>query len=390
MSEALQQVVDAVWAPSITGVTVSTARRPSAEPASESYLVLPHTRRPRLLLPVEPAVARRAVGAYRGLRTARAEIWSRAIRASVLTTPAVSGRLGRLDVHAPVDAPRLLPMLAQALEADRVYAMLAVRRPEPVSKPTVAVLDPAGRPLGYAKVGRSALTDAMVRNEAATLTALGGRLPMIEVPRVTGTLQWLGHPVALLEPLPSGARRCSLPPFSMAPVLWAVAASGRIEERPLEGASYHRRLQERIDRCGSVDADLARLLDRWRRHAVQDTTNLRFGRSHGDWVSWNLGRFRGRFVVWDWERSQPDAPVGFDACHWYFQRARETHDVDSAVEAVLTIAPRLPEVGALAGTGRQVAEAYLLEAFVTEAESGSSAGTLRPLIEGAIRRLDVR
>jgi hypothetical protein len=47
-----------------------------------------------------------------------------------------------------------------------------------------------------------------------------------------------------------------------------------------------------------------------------------WARWHGDWVPWNLARSRRGLVAWDWEYSEPGAPVGLDEVHGAYQEAR--------------------------------------------------------------------
>jgi hypothetical protein len=44
-----------------------------------------------------------------------------------------------------------------------------------------------------------------------------------------------------------------------------------------------------------------------------------FGAWHGDWTPWNMAWHRGRVQLWDWERFDPDVPVGFDLLHYRLQ-----------------------------------------------------------------------
>jgi hypothetical protein len=372
----LRQVIDAVWAPDRTGVRVRVGGQPAQRSGCvERYFVLPHPRHPRLLLPADDLPsARRALAAYRGLRTVQAEAWSRVIRASVLSTPLTAGPLRQLRVYAAPTDQRLLPLLADRMEyAGRMRAMLAVRRAGPVSKPTLGLVDEDGAPICFAKLGRSALTDAMVRNEAATLRDLVGRLPTVVTPRLLLEEQWHGHPVSVMAPLPIEARRLAVEPLRMAHTMWEIAASSGIREQPLAGASYADRLEQRLDRCASSHPELAHAVMAWWQRLAGETGSLRFGRAHGDWVSWNLGTVEGRVVAWDWEASVPDAPLGFDACHWYFQRARAADGLEAAVAAVVDMAPGLTRVGVPADESARVGELYLAHMVVTELESAAAA-----------------
>lgn len=389
----LRDVVETVWRPgSATGVRVSLRGGAEPVPAVETYFVLPHPSRARLLLPADSMLAaRRALGAYRGLRTGSAEAWTRLIRASVLSSGPASRALRRLRVLAPPGANRLLPLIAAELGTNEpLRASLAVRRPGPFSKPTLGLYDAAGSPLAYAKIGRSPLTDAMVRREARVLADLAGRLPTITTPALAAVLTWHGHPVTVMAPLPSQARRLTTEPLQMAATLAEVAASGELGDHELGASSYAHRLQARLAEVAPAFPDVAQVLSSWCGDLCAVARPLRFGRSHGDWVTWNLGEQRGAVVVWDWELSVADAPVGFDACHWYFQRARLTGDVAAAAAAVDEMSPGLVGLGIARADTARVTDLYLLDRSVGEVEAAAATGVtadLRAFTELARRRL---
>jgi hypothetical protein len=372
----LRAVVEAVWAPERTAVTVSLAGSRKTGPVVERYFVLPHPSRARILLPADDvASARNALRAYRGLRTRRAEAWSRVIRGSVLSTSMSARALRVLTVAALPGAERLLPLLGLVSgNHQRLRALFAVRRPEAVSKPTLGLVDGAGRPVAYAKVGRSDLTDAMVRNEAATLRALAGRLPGLITPALVAETEWQGHAVTVVSPLPADAVRLETEPLDMPDTLRAVAASGELRHRELASSPYLHGLIRRIDALSASRPATGHVLADWAQRLVDQPGLLEFGRSHGDWVSWNLGTSAGRVVAWDWESSVPDAPLGIDACHWYFQRARARAGFDSGIRAVEEVAPGLVKLGVPPEQTGRVADLYLLNTLVIDAESGSSAG----------------
>jgi hypothetical protein len=268
----------------------------------------------------------------------------------------------------------LLPRLAELTgRTGPVRAMTAVRRAGPVSKPTLARVDGDGEPFCFAKLGRSPITDAMVRNEADALRAVSGRLRTIVTPSVVAETEWQGHPVVLLSPLPRDARRFGAAPLRIPDVLWEVAASGELREQPLAESPYRQRLERRIARCERTHPDASPALSGWLRRLAERPGDLRFGRAHGDWAGWNLGIAAGRVVAWDWEQSVPDAPVGFDACHWYFQRARAADGLPAAAAAVDAVRPGLERVGAPSGQGDLVADLYLLDTLLAELESGTAA-----------------
>jgi hypothetical protein len=58
---------------------------------------------------------------------------------------------------------------------------------------------------------------------------------------------------------------------------------------------------------------------------AHDGPDRAWARWHGDWVPWNLARSRRGLVAWDWEYSEPGAPVGLDEVHGAYQQARFQH-----------------------------------------------------------------
>jgi hypothetical protein len=68
---------------------------------------------------------------------------------------------------------------------------------------------------------------------------------------------------------------------------------------------------------------------------------LRFGAWHGDWTPWNMAMGAGSLLVWDWERYDPDVPLGFDALHFHFQKIKFGRDPAEAIREVHATAPAL-------------------------------------------------
>ena len=57
------------------------------------------------------------------------------------------------------------------------------------------------------------------------------------------------------------------------------------------------------------------------------------GRSHGDWVPWNVARDGARTWAWDWEHSGEDEAVCLDLVHWhqFVARERSGHDLTASI-----------------------------------------------------------
>jgi hypothetical protein len=99
------------------------------------------------------------------------------------------------------------------------------------------------------------------------------------------------------------------------------------------------------------------------RHAA-DPVSL--GGWHGDWGAWNMGMGPGGLQIWDWERFDPEVPVGFDGLHFDAQRVRPgQRDHRRQEETFLgSVAPTLSALGVPAERHELTLRLYLLEIAV--------------------------
>ncbi len=190
--------------------------------------------------------------------------------------------------------------------------------PRANAKPVVQVFDESGSTIAFGKVGFDAATAALVRHEAAVLADPGlQRLTQVDVPRVLHAGDWNEMAVLVLSALPAAQDRA---PSWQLPVdeTVEVAESGVALCSPIGSSDYWSDLSHRIDTLTlSPDAPLPGLM-RTIGHRFEGVP-LRFGRWHGDWAPWNMGRFDHKLQVWDWERCRDGVPVGFDAIHFVLQ-----------------------------------------------------------------------
>lgn len=246
----------------------------------------------------------------------------------------------------------------------------------PYRKPVLQVFGPDGTPLGYVKIGWNDWTRAAVRREAAALTACAARPMRLGTPVLLRHAAWHGLELMVTSPLPRGVR-----------MTWRLPDAGLLREITdlsprsagnLAAAPWWSGLRARI-RDGVADpAVRARLV------ALADSlessyggTALEFGTWHGDLVPWNFARHAGRLYAWDWEDSAPDAPVGFDALHYFFQVAfvaKQRPLDDSADIARRSASQALAALGVPAGAHHLLAVLHLLELTVRHEEARSSAG----------------
>jgi hypothetical protein len=104
---------------------------------------------------------------------------------------------------------------------------------------------------------------------------------------------------------------------------------------------------------------------------------LEYGFCHGDFVPWNLARLGERLYIWDWENSEPDAPLGFDAVHYHFQVAFVGRGLplgEAAEFAARSARPVLRELNVPAAHCGLLAVLHLAELFLRHEEARSTAG----------------
>ncbi|MEU7618844.1 hypothetical protein AB0B27_22500 [Micromonospora rifamycinica] len=353
---------------------VPTTHRPAAR-----YAVVPSVERARFLLPL----ASRRVGAastlaYNALRPPR--VRASRVAVGLLAALGATGlaRMPVLTVAVPTDTDPAELLLAEhlgRLTGRRLHAAIGIRPPDPHHKPTLQLFDDRGAARAYAKIGWNDATRAMVRAEAAALRELprdGGDFP--DVPRLLREVGWGDLAVTLVEPMPARVRRLRHPQRPEVAAMLAVARRGgpAATPRPVCGSAFLADLTARAATAGGpVVAAVAALAAR------DGALPVEFGRWHGDWVPWNLGRHRGRLVVWDWENSGADRPVGFDLAHQGFQSALSLggRDVAGATGEMVGVLDRHAAAFGLDPARRRfVADAYLVELWLRTAELAAGGG----------------
>ena len=310
-------VVRQLWGPILADGT-ARASLIGADPAwrtVETYRVVPHASRARILVPDEARLAAAALSAYPGLRPRAVGIGRRL--ASAVARVGVPPGLSRLHLQVPREAPDPLTPLRLAAEAvGRPQARAAVGVREGANaKATLQLFDPG--PVGFAKVAWEAQSADFVRREHAALVAIDGAAGSVRVPLVLGSGTWGDQPYLVTEPLPADVRRPAPHEGPSATELVALAPAVRVD---LPRATAH--LQAVATRliaaddlpAGTLIGEARALLDR----VLADDRQLPVvARWHGDLVPWNVARAAdGTLWVWDWETVEPDVVIGLDAVHW--------------------------------------------------------------------------
>lgn len=202
--------------------------------------------------------------------------------------------------------------LAHALDRDLVAAI----RLGPAggdSKPVALLLTPCGGSLGYAKFAVNDHTARLVRAETEALRALHhSHLPDVTVPRLLHSGSWRGMPFLIQEALPVGEQTDAPTRHRLLRGTLQIANTRGIIPQRLHSSEYLHGLVRSVrefnndPRGGVLRTLLARLPD----------VTLPFGAWHGDLTRWNMSSTQRRDFVWDWERFQSCAPLGFDALHY--------------------------------------------------------------------------
>lgn len=320
---------------------------------SHRFRAIPSVRRPRLLLVGDvpgSAIVSRTTATNAAARARHAA-------ARVLATPP-GRRLAGTTVHVAVDGP------VQSLR-DHLGAIVGVPSPalvvrpgnpdRPNRKPIVEVLDRAGHPVAYAKIGWNALTRRLVRAEAAALGLHDDPGGVLRTPTVLDAGAWAGLDVLVTAAVPIvgsaplrdvqhaavlleiGRRGVGLVTADLDATPWwhALVTRHAALDAPIrgdDGAVVRRAVSERW--TGALQAARAAVAAR---HGSDSVVT---GSWHGDWTPWNLqvANAGDTTVVhaWDWERSHVGVPLGLDALHHAFQTAlfHGRPDVDRALRAM--------------------------------------------------------
>jgi hypothetical protein len=208
-------------------------------------------------------------------------------------------------------------------------------------KPVLALFGDDGRPLGFAKIGVDAFTDAQVLGEKQSLTELQGvRIPGVRTPALLDFGTWDGHPVLVigaLEPSPwQTARRGMRMPRAQ---MDALGAAFGVREGTLAESAWWTALVAAAQGLPEGDArsDLLEAMEtvtsRWAGRTV------RLGAWHGDWTPWNMGWSHGELLLWDFERFELGAPIGLDACHFALSVPAKTTDPAEIIRRLENAAP---------------------------------------------------
>jgi hypothetical protein len=377
--------------------TAALVRRGEAVPPDhdvlDELLLIPSSRRPRLLVPAgRPAAAAESVRRY-----SQALEWHERVVRVVLAAGLRTGVLDRLvpdrlRVTVP-DAERELVTSLQA-EVGRVLGRavvlsLGVGTPRANRKPVLQAISSDGEALAFVKLGDTAVTRELLRAEAGALGRLAERPPaVLRVPRALHLGEWNGIELlvqsALRTPPYLTHRRSSVPHAAMRALVSAFDA-GR--GPALDSPAWRRIVTAPAEvtdpaRAALFAAAVTSAADRL------EGVVLAQGAWHGDWTPWNMAWVRDEVRIWDWERFAEGVPVGFDALHYALAARARRRPWDEALSTTLRDASRLvAPLGVPAAEGGAVALLYLLDLcrrYLTAA-APEVGRPLRPRADGLLR-----
>ncbi|GAB3498304.1 phosphotransferase [Nocardiopsis coralliicola] len=324
----------------------AAAAEPEAVPPSaiRAYLPVPSAHRPRLLLPAgDRRAAVRGIAAFAHRHTLRERTRAALLSAAFSTGVAPLLLRDRLQVGT---GSTIEEALSGALGREVVIAV-HLGPPRANRKPVVLLLTPAGRSVGYAKVGVDDLTGRLVRAETSALQRLAAaHLPDVTVPRLLHHGSWNGRPLLVQEPLPVGDQTDRPTRRQLLRCVLQIAALDRLQEAPLQMSVYAAELSARIDALGARP-EAPRLQAALR---SLPPVRLPFGAWHGDLTRWNIASTARRAFVWDWERLGYGVPLGFDALHYELNECVQG-GVHAGVHRWLETGPRLLADPLLTGAG---------------------------------------
>ena len=337
-------------------------RRQRAHP--RAAYVFPHTRRPRMLVPADLREAaqmlRRSGGNESPLRSALDGALVRVVKSPVFAHvpwPSLHMAAG----NGPEDS--IESYLHGVLEEPvRVGVLLGTPRPN--QKPVLQLFDLEGRTVGYAKVGHTPATAELVRREARALAQLGSHeLDGVVTPRLLHHGQWKGVDVVVMSSVSSGAGSTGVPREVELQAMRQVASFDGTRREQLQLSSFWARLRDDVQQV--QEPDFSERLTRAFLATEQawGSVDVEFGAWHGDWAPWNMSHRRGLVEIWDWERFDPDVPLGLDLVHLLAQAVRPSgpHFESQEDEFLASVPTALPRVGVADHLSDLTLVLYLLE-----------------------------
>lgn len=286
----------------------------------------------------------------------------------------------RTSLGFPSD--NLADRLAEVLNETEVHLAVASGPPRPNQKPVIRIMRRNGQTIAFAKVG---WTDHAAKLLATEIDFLGAapKFERLELPTVLHQGLWNGWPIAVFSAVMGRAGKVT----PDADHYIALARSQGTSIQPVGSSTYLADLQEQV---ALMPAPVRPLAERLIEHQMASKVPIEFGRSHGDWTPWNIGRLgASRLAVWDWERTRPSVPVGFDVIHYLVQPGLAANQsMPELVSFALTKGrPLLRHLGVGEEAERSVIDLYLLDQLVRH--SAGEGGRANELVSNIAEAFEI-
>ncbi len=312
--------------------------RPRSGSRPLPYVTFPTAKRLRVVLPTHSPV--RSSRAFRAFAHPTGRLERTAVAVSALAIGSgLPQWLGRIrPIVADGGGEVVHDYLREVFGGSDFDVVVRIGPPRPNRKPVLQAVSRSGAILGFVKVGWEPLTRQLVAHEARVLRELtaGGGVDGMRIPLPIASTSVEGLSILVVEALRPHRRRRST--VRRPPIGATESLAGLGDERATElvVSPYWQRVTERVSALhagvhaprGLRDA-LLQVEQRW------GDVPLRFGMCHGDWTPANMARDGDRLLVWDWERSDPAAPVGMDAMHFLLYDARRSLASPRALDGVV-------------------------------------------------------
>lgn len=318
------EVAGLLW-PAPWGTPYVTRDVRSSAPYEREAYIFPSARNPRLLVPTDvpdaaAMIQRLGNDKARFVRPMRS-VLQRSVRSPAF---ALSGwpklRVPGADPLADSIENHLAGVLGTEV---RVGVVLGPRRVN--QKPVLQIFGLEGTLIGYAKVGHNALTAALVRHEAESLRSIGELGSRhFRAPKLLHSGHWSGLDVLVMSPLQTDAGDPVLAATREASMLEVARLRG-VQQRPLVDSRFWSRLRRGAHRLAPVPHGEALPAAVNAIESADGASEVSLGGWHGDWGAWNMGMGGGVLQLWDWERYDPEVPLGFDGLHYIAQRVIPGH-----------------------------------------------------------------
>lgn len=311
----LENILSHVW-PSPNRIQISSGLRRRSP--GQTFGLLPHLRRPTLLIPTAPRrVAARALRGYKS-PTTRGD----RLRAHVFGWAALAGA-GHLfpwtvTISGPVGAPSLLCHIESHV-GEPLHMALAIGPPRANRKPVLQLMTPHGAPVAFVKVGVNPLTRDRVQAEGRALQHLNRLIiPGLKVPGVLSVPPWQDTPFLTTLPLDTWTSG-PVNPETQRKGLQSLVSAAEVTTVELRTSQWWRALTERLWTLENTPEAMSL---RKAGHSLEShigQMSLPQGQTHGDWSPWNIATQGPQVSAWDWERFMPQAPIGYDSLHYAVQ-----------------------------------------------------------------------